>query len=371
MKNLIVGAGLSGCALANKIAAELNEDVLIIDKRNHIAGNIYDYKDIETGITVHKYGPHIFHTNNKEVWDFLSQFTKWHPFFFKPNTVIEGNIVTLPFNLKTLYELFPDETAAKIETKLINTYGFGTKISISQLRNNNDTTINFIANYIYENVYKHYTEKQWGTNINDINSSVINRLLIHISNDCRYFQDKFQAIPLNGYTKMIENMLNHPNIEVNLETEFKDINTSDFSRIIYTGSIDELFNYKYGLLPYRSLIFDTMKINKEYFLKSAMTTFPNNYNFTRITEHKYFLDEKASHTIVTFEYPTEYKTDKNERYYPINNEKTLIMYNKYLNEVHKKKNLFVLGRLGNYKYYNMDTIVENAINLFKEKIKWY
>ena len=363
-KNLVVGCGITGAVIANKIADELNEKVLVIDRRNVVAGNSYDYKDKETGITIHKYGPHIFHTNNKEVWDFLSRFTKWHYFFLKPNAVIEGEKVTLPFNLTTIRELFSPNMADRLEEKLISNYGYGIKVPILQLKENDDRDLKFLANYIYEHVFKNYTMKQWGLKPEEIDPSVTARVPIYISHDNRYFQDKYQGIPLKGYTKMIENMVSHENIELKLGIDYKELKDNDFKRIFYTGAIDEFFNYKYGELPYRSLNFDVQTINKEYYQKTVVTNYPNNYDFTRITEHKYFLDEKSEKTVISIEYPEEFKLGKNERYYPISNPTNQALYEKYEQEAKKYSNLYFCGRLGGYKYYNMDLAVEKAFELF-------
>lgn len=368
---LIVGAGISGSVLANLIADRLNEEVLIIDRREHIAGNCFDYLATDENITVHKYGPHIFHTNNKEVWDYLSNFTKWHYFYLKPNVMIEGNRVSLPFTLKTLRELFSQSMAERIENKLITKYGYGVKVPILDFQKSKDKDLNFIGKFVYENVFKNYTIKQWGLKPEEIDASVTARVPIYISNDARYFQDKYQAIPLKGYTKLIENILNHKNIKVELNTNYKDLpknEIKEFKAVFYTGAIDEYFDYQYGELPYRSLKFDIRTIDKEYYQKSVVTNYPNDYDFTRITEHKYFLDEKSNNTIISVEYPQAFSLGKNERYYPINNEKNDKLYNKYLRESKKLENVYFFGRLGDYKYYNMDLAVERVFELF-EKLK--
>ncbi len=366
---LIVGAGISGSVLANLIADRLNEEVLIIDRREHLAGNCFDYLASDENITVHKYGPHIFHTNNKEVWDYLSNFTKWNYFYLKPNIMIEGNRVSLPFTLKTLRELFSQSMAERIENKLITKYGYGVKVPILDFQKSKDKDLNFIGKFVYENAFKNYTIKQWGLKPEEIDASVTARVPIYISNDSRYFQDKYQAIPLKGYTKLIENILNHKNIKVRLNTNYKDLTKSEikeFKAIFYTGAIDEYFDYQYGELPYRSLKFDIRTIDKEYYQKSVVTNYPNDYDFTRITEHKYFLDEKSDKTIISVEYPQAFSLGKNERYYPINNEKNDKLYNKYLHESKKLENVYFFGRLGDYKYYNMDLAVERVFELFKK-----
>lgn len=365
-KNLVVGAGITGAVIARKIAEELGEKVLLIDRRKTVAGNSYDYKDKETGITVHKYGPHIFHTNNKDVWDYLSKYTKWHYFFLKPNAVIEGEKVTLPFNLTTIRELFSPKMADSLEEKLISNYGYGVKLPILKLKENKDKELKFLAEYIYENVFKNYTMKQWGLNPEEIDPTVTARVPVYISHDNRYFQDKYQGIPQQGYTKMIENMISHKNIDIKLNTDYKKLKGTDFKRIFYTGAIDEFFDYKYGELPYRSLQFDIQILNKEFYQKTVVTNYPNNYDFTRITEHKYFLDEKSDKTIISIEYPEQFKKGINERYYPISNPETQALYEKYSNEAKKYSNLHFCGRLGEYKYYNMDLAIEKAFELFNK-----
>ncbi len=364
MKNIIVGAGISGAVLANLLAGK-GENVLVIDRRTTLAGNSYDYKDKETNITVHKYGPHIFHTNNKEVWDYLSKFTKWHFFFLKPNAIFEGNVCNIPFNLNTLYQVFSNSMAQRIEEKLISNYGYGVKVPILTLKENDDNDLKFLSDYVYEHMFKNYTMKQWGLKPEEIDPAVTARVPVYISHDNRYFQDKYQGIPLNGYTKMVENLLKHPNIKIKLGVDYKDLKVN-FDRVFYSGAIDEYFDYKYGELPYRSLRFDTQILNKEYYQKTVVTNYPNNYDFTRITEHKYFLDEKSDKTIISVEYPEEFKLGENERYYPITDAKTKELYEKYKQEAEKLEGLYFIGRLGEYKYYNMDLAVEKIFELYSK-----
>ena len=246
---LIVGAGISGSVLANLIAERLNQKVLIIDRREHIAGNCFDYLNANENITVHKYGPHIFHTNNKEVWDYLSNFTKWHYFYLKPNVMIEGNRVSLPFTLKTLRELFSTSMAERIENKLITKYGYGVKVPILDFQKSKDKDLNFIGKFVYENVFKNYTIKQWGLKPEEIDASVTARVPIYISNDSRYFQDKYQAIPIKGYTKLIENILNHKNITVQLNTDYKTLSQNEMKEFIGAGGNGK-FTMKMMNIPY-------------------------------------------------------------------------------------------------------------------------
>ncbi|MBZ7986285.1 UDP-galactopyranose mutase [Campylobacter sp. Cr9] len=373
---LVVGCGLSGAIIAERIASIEKQKVLVIDKRDHIGGNVYDYK--QYGITVHKYGPHVFHTNNKEVWDYLSKFTEWYYFMYRVKAFIDGKEVNIPFNLDSLYKVFPNTLAQKLEEKLLNNFKFNSKIPILELKNSSDNDLQFLAEYIYEKVFLGYTVKQWGVKPEDIDSLVSARVPIYISKDDRYFTDKYQAIPKNGYTKMIENILNNPLIEVRLKTDFKDVkNKIDYDIMYFTGSIDELFDYKHGKLPYRSLNIEFKKYDKEFMQSGPQINYPENYDYTRSVEYKYYLDEKSDKTILSYEYPCEYKDGKNERYYPIPNEDNQKLYKKYLKELLKLNNarrtgnprwIYVLGRLGDYKYYNMDEVVEKALMLAKEKL---
>ncbi|MBZ7942866.1 UDP-galactopyranose mutase [Campylobacter molothri] len=367
IKNLIVGSGLSGAVLARKIAEEKKEKVLIIDRRNHIGGNIYDYKDEETNITIHKYGPHVFHTSIKEVWDFLSRFTKWHYFFYKVRAYIDGKEVNIPFNLDSLYKVFPKKMALNLEKKLLKYYEFDTKITILELRNSKDEDLKFLAEYIYKKVFLGYTSKQWGVDPEHIDASVSARVPIYISKDDRYFQDTYQAIPKGGYTKMVENILNHPLIELRLNVDFKEAKKElDYERLFYTGAIDEFFDYKFGKLPYRSLDIKFEKYDKEYMQSCAQMNYPNNFDFTRSVEYKYYLDEKSKKTMLSYEFPCEFEEGKNERYYPIPNEENQKLYERYLQEVNEFKNVYFLGRLGDYKYYDMDKTVDRVLEFVKK-----
>lgn len=361
---LVVGAGLSSCVIAQKIANNLNKKVLMIDRRNHIGGNIHDYKD-KNGVTVHTYGPHAFHTNDEEVWKYLSEFTSWKPYFHHVEGYIDGQNVPVPFNFHTIEKLFPKDFATKLINKLIDSFGLNKKVTILELLKNEQ--FKFLAEYVYKKVFLGYTIKQWDKKPEDLDISVSSRVPIFTGYDDRYFQDRYQAVPEDGYTKMIENMLNSPLIEVKLGTDFKDMDASRFEKIVYTGMIDEYFNYSLGRLPYRSLEFKLKTIDKPYYQKTAQKNFSENFDFTRITEYKHFLDEQTNKTTIAFEYPQSYKSDKNEPYYPIPNDENHNLYEEYKNLAKKEKNVIFLGRLAEYKYYNMDQIVKNALDVFKRE----
>ena len=361
--NLVIGCGLSGAVIA-RLLADKGEKVLVIDKKDHIAGNIYDYID-NNGICIHKYGSHIFHTNNEEVWKFLKRFTDFNTYMHKVIAVVDGIETTIPFNLNTIYDVFPKSLATRLETKLLDNFKFNTKVPILEFQKQNDEDLKFLADYVYKKVFLDYTAKQWGKNPDEIDGAVTARVPVYISKDNRYFQDKYQGIPLEGYTKMVEKIVNHPNIKVKLNTDYCEIkNPKFYKRIFCTGSIDEFFNYKYGELPYRSVNFKFETYNREFYQKNAVVNYPCNYDFTRIHEYKYYLNDKSSKTVIAKEYSEFFENGKNERYYPIVNEDNNALYEKYKAET--PENVYFLGRLGDYKYYDMDRAVERAINLFKE-----
>lgn len=360
MHNLIVGCGISGASLA-RILADKGEQVEIIDTKEHIAGNIYDYYD--DGICVHKYGTHIFHTSNKAVWDFVSRFCQWYPYQHKVRGLIDGQIVPIPFNLNTLHAVFPSSMANRIEQKLLDDFGLNVKVPILELRKKDDKDLQFLAQYIYEKIFLEYTLKQWGKKPDEIDPSVSGRVPVYISRDDRYFQDKYQGIPIGGYTKMVEKMLDHPNITVKLNTPFNK--NMKYDRLFWTGSIDEFFDYEFGQLPYRSERFEFIKYSFPRFQDAAVINYPCNYDFTRIGEYKYFLNDQSDKTIVSYEYPETFEDGKNERYYPIANEETLGLYQKYLGLAKNTPNVYFLGRLGDYKYYDMDKAIARCIELTK------
>ncbi len=370
---LIVGAGFAGCVIAERIASQLGKKVLIIDKRNHIAGNAYDYYD-KNGILIHKYGPHIFHTSSKKVWDYLTNFTEWIPYEHTVLAVVNGKKIPVPFNLNSLHQVFPKKIAIKYETLLLEKYGYGLKIPILKLLENKEKDFKVIADFIYQNIFYGYTLKQWGLKPEELEFSVTSRVPVFISHDNRYFQDTYQGIPEKGYTELFNNIIKNKNIEILLNIDYK-LNSSSikFNRLIHTGTIDEYFEYKYGKLPYRSLHFDFKTYKQEWFQEVAQVNYPNDFEYTRITEFKHFqsrlLDyRKSKRTTVAYEYPQEYILGKNEPYYPIQNEINNELFNKYKKESEKLKNTFFVGRLADYKYYNMDQIVGVALMKFEKEI---
>ncbi len=381
---VIVGAGLAGSVIAERIANVLNKKVLIIEKRNHVGGNCYDYYN-ESGILVHKYGPHIFHTIHEDVWNYLSDFTQWIDYEHKVLALINGKKVPIPFNLNTLYDLFPDTEAKKIEIKLKKIIGEEKKISILDLKKSDDKNLKTLGDFVDENVFKNYSIKQWGKGLDELDPSVKERVPVFISRDNRYFQDKFQGIPKNGYTETFKKILAHPNIEIRLNTDFKDIANVDLlkgdiffqgekfkGKMIFTGELDELFDFKYGKLPYRSLKFVFKTIEKEFMQEAAVINYPNDIDYTRITEYKHFTKQKSTFTTISEEYPQDYDktvSGKDVPFYPIPNKNNHELYEKYRKLTLKFKNILLLGRLAEYKYLNMDLVIKRALKLFDEGMK--
>ena len=371
MSDLVVGAGISGAVLARKIAEEQNKKVLVIDKNNHIAGGCYDYRD-KNGIMIHKYGSHIFHTSNERVWKYVRQYADFNQYMHKVYAVIDGIKTTIPFNFNTIYDVFPQSLAQRLEEKLLKAFEYNTKVPILEFQKQNDEDLKFLANYVYEKVFLNYTIKQWGLSPEDVDGAVTARVPVYLSKDNRYFQDKYQGIPLGGYTKMIENILNHKNIKVKLSTEFNRNDKNKYGRVFYTGAIDEYFGYNLGQLPYRSVNFKTEEYSKEFYQENSVVNYPCNYDFTRIHEYKYYLDDKSENTVIAKEYSELFEPGKNERYYPIPKDENVALYNKYFEQAKNEKNVYFFGRLGDYKYYDMDKAILRALELFdtisKEKV---
>ena len=376
---IVVGSGLAGVVMAERIATQLNKKVLLIEKRNHIGGNCYDFKD-KNNILIHKYGPHLFHTNDKEVVDYLSQFTSWDIYNHEVLCFIDGKKVPIPFNFNTLYEVFPNQKAKALEAKLLETYDYNSKVPILELKKSTDKDLQFLADFIYEKIFLNYTAKQWGMKPEEMDGAVTARVPVFIGRDNRYFNDVYQMVPKDGYTKMIENMLNYKNIKIMLNTDFQEICTlkdKDFylfdkkfdGKVIYTGQIDELFDYKFGDLPYRSVNMQFETIEKDFYQEKATVNYPNDYDFTRITEFKHIHPINAPKTTILKEYPQEYVRNKNTPYYPIFTNENQNKYNQYLEYSKEFKNLILVGRLAEYKYYDMDDIVKRALEVFEESFK--
>ena len=376
---IIIGAGVAGSVVAERIATQLNQKVLLVEKRNHIAGNCYDFKN-EHNILIHKYGPHLFHTNNKNVVDYLSQFTTWEIYNHQVLAFVDGQKIPLPFNLNTIYNLFPNGLAHKLEQKLLHIFDYGTKIPILELKQSTDKELQFLANFIYEKIFVNYTQKQWGIDINRLDSAVTSRVPILIGRDNRYFDDAYQFMPKGGYTQLVKKILHQKNIKIMLNTDFHEIcNVEEDGfyfmgqkfngKVIYTGQIDDLFNFRFGELPYRSIDMQFETLNQELYQPSSVVNYPNNYDFTRITEFKHIHPINSPVTTILKEYPQKYIQNNNDPYYPIFIDKSKQQYQEYLQYSKKYSNLILLGRLAEYKYYDIDDVIERALNVFHDEVK--
>lgn len=300
---LIVGAGYTGAILAERIASQLNQRVLLVDRRDHIAGNAYDSAN-EHGILVHRYGPHIFHTNSKKVFHYLSGFTEWRPYFHKVLGWVEGQLIPIPFNLNSLAAVFSPRYAEKLQDALLAEYGHGAKVPILRMREHSNPDLRFLAKYIYDNVFAGYTVKQWELTPEELDPGVTGRVPVFISRDDRYFQDTWQAMPRLGYTEMFRRILAHRNIHLLLNTDYRDLaGQVRFNRMIFTGPIDTYFDQLHGPLPYRSLRFEVRTLDTEWHQPCGTVNYPNEYDFTRITEQKHLTGQTGPKTTILTEFP--------------------------------------------------------------------
>ena len=378
--SIIVGCGFAGAVVARELAERGNQNVCIIEKRDHIGGNCYDRND-ENGILIHQYGPHIFHTNNKRVFDWLSRFTQWRDYQHRVVADIpdgQGGRLRypVPFNLTSLETAFGTEEGRRLGEKLIAAYGAEKKVTILELRQNPDPEIASLADYVYEHVFVHYTMKQWGQTPEEIDPNTTARVPVFLSRDDRYFQDTYQGMPLEGYTPMFEKMLDHSNIAVELGTDaLKRLELSGeqilvdgeafAGPVIYTGQADELFGFRFGPLPYRTLDFDFETLERDDFQGYGTVNYTVDEDFTRITEFKHLTGQiLPGVTTIVREYSKAYSGAQDETpYYAIINPENNALYAKYQQEADKFGNLYLLGRLAEYKYYNMDAIAARALEL--------
>ena len=355
---LIVGAGLFGATIAER-AKKKGFKVLVIDKRNHIAGNVYTEK-IE-GINVHKYGAHIFHTDYKDVWEYVNSFVEFNRYTNSPVARISNEIYNMPFNMNTFAKIWNDVITPDDALRHINEEKKEIK---NEPRNLEEQAISLVGRTIYEKLIKGYTEKQWNRDCKDLPAFIIKRLPVRLIYDNNYFNDKYQGIPIGGYTKLVEKMLN--GIEIRLNTDFfSDIDTfkSIANKIVYTGAIDEYFNYKYGKLEYRSLKFDTKIIDCKNFQGNAVVNYTGHeVDYTRVIEHKHFEYSNEPKTVITYEYPADYEEGM-EKYYTINDEQNNKLADMYRNLAAKEENVIFGGRLAEYKYYDMDDVIRNALDV--------
>ena len=375
---IVVGCGFAGAVTANILSEKQNKKVLIVEKRNHIGGNCYDEKD-EYGVLIHKYGPHIFHTNSKKVFEYLSEYTEWYDYSHEVVAKVGDEYIPVPFNLNSLKKVYGENCAKVLANKLIDQYEYGRKVPILELRNSSDEDVRGIADYVYENVFLKYTMKQWGQKPEDINPEVTGRVPVLVSYDNRYFQDKYQGVPKYGFTPMFEKMLDHENIEVLLNTDCKELLTFEDGQIyfkgeafdgevIYTGALDELFDCQFGRLPYRSLDFRFEHLEEDSYQGHSVVNYTVSEDFTRITEFKYLTGQlDAKGTTIVREYPFAYTGAAGEiPYYAIMNDENNALYERYKELVSDYKKFHLLGRLAEYKYYNIDAMAKKAFELVEK-----
>ncbi|MCX2484847.1 UDP-galactopyranose mutase [Pedobacter sp. MR2016-24] len=355
---LIVGAGFAGSVLAERLARIANKKVLIIDKRNHIGGNAYDHYD-EAGILVHKYGPHIFHTNSKDVYEYLSSYTEWRNYQHKVLASVDGQLLPIPINLNTINKMYgltlsSDDVASFLESRAEK---------INDIRTSEDVVVNSVGRELYEKFFRSYTKKQWDLDPSQLSAAVTARIPTRTNRDDRYFTDTYQVMPLHGYTRMFEKMLDHKNIHIMLNTDYRDVlGEVNYKKMIFTGPVDEYFDYRFGKLPYRSIEFKFETLDQEQFQETGTVNYPNDYAFTRITEFKYLSGQKNTKTSVVYEFPKA----EGDPYYPIPKPDNAALYQRYRELTLQMENTYFVGRLATYKYYNMDQVVAQALSTFKK-----
>ncbi len=364
MKNfdiVIIGAGISGSVLAERYAA-IGKKVFIIEKRDHIAGNCYDYYD-ENGILTSKYGAHLFHTNDEGVWEYVNQFADWYPWEHKVVARVDDKTVPIPVNITTVNTLF--NTNIRTETEMQEWLDLN-RISFDQPANGEEAVLNKVGEVLYRKMFKHYTKKQWDKYPAELHASVLERIPVRNNYDDRYFSDAHQALPKGGYTKLFENILANPNIIVLLNTDYFEIQEQlgEYEKLFYTGPIDRFFEFNENLkekLEYRSINFVTEQVDHEYFQENSVVNYPGEeVDFTRIVEYKHFGNQQSEKTSIV----KEYTVDEGEPYYPVPNDKNQEIYAQYKAEADKLTDVYFVGRLANYKYFNMDQAFRNALDLF-------
>lgn len=357
---MIVGAGFSGAVIAERLATQYDKKVLIVEKRNHIGGNAYDEYD-EHGIFVHKYGPHIFHTNSKEVFEYLSQFTEWRRYEHKVVANYKGELYPIPINRITINKLYGKNFLNDAD---VVAFYESTREKRNSILNSEDIIVNQVGYDLFDKFFRNYTKKQWGIEPKDLSPMVCGRIPVRTNDDCRYFTDQYQFMPKDGYTKIFEKMLINKNIEIVLNTDFKSIqNDFKYDKMIYTGPIDYFFDYVHGELKYRSIRFEYETFEKSVFQECAQVNYvDDSIKFTRVIEHKYLSSNNTQFTTVSREYPQE----NGEPFYPIPNEGNRHIYLKYKDEALKLNNVIFCGRLAEYQYYNMDQVVANTLMVFQK-----
>ncbi|MCK6545754.1 UDP-galactopyranose mutase [Myxococcota bacterium] len=355
---LIVGAGFSGSVLAERLASQLGKKVLVCDRRNHVGGNAYDRYD-EAGVLVHEYGPHIFHTNSDRIYAYLSKFTEWRFYEHRVLAHVDGKLLPFPINVDTVNQLF----GLALTPETIGEFFDRVREPVEHVKTSEDAVVSKVGRELYDKFFRSYTRKQWGLDPSELDASVASRVPARTNHDDRYFTDKYQMMPLHGFTRLFHRMLSHPNIKVMLQTDHREIaRVVPYREMIYTGPVDEFFDYCYGKLPYRSLHFEQKTYDREYFQIGAVVNYPNEHRYTRITEFKYLTGQVHPKTSVVYEYPRSF----GDPYYPIPRPQNAELYRKYKALADATPNVHFVGRLATYKYYNMDQCIGQALAVFDQ-----
>lgn len=355
---LIVGAGFAGSVLAERLAADGGKKVLVVDRRPHIGGNAYDeYND--DGILVHRYGPHIFHTNSREVWEYLSRFTRWRPYEHRVRASVDGMLLPIPINLDTINQLY----GLSLTSLQVEDFFRSVAEPRDPVRTSEDVVVGRVGRELYEKFFRNYTRKQWGMDPSELDAAVTARVPARTSRDDRYFTDTYQAMPLHGYTRMFQNLLAHPNIKVMLNTDHREVEgIIPYREVVFTGPIDEYFGFRYGKLPYRSLRFQHETVGRETFQAAPVVNYPNEHPYTRITEFKYLTGQEHPKTSIVYEYPC----DDGDPYYPVPRPENAEIYRRYRELAEETEGVWFVGRLATYRYYNMDQVVAQALTTYKK-----
>jgi len=354
---MIVGAGFAGSVLAERLASERNERVLLIDRRPHIGGNAYDCYDDE-GLLIHRYGPHIFHTNSKQIFDYLSRFTEWRFYEHRVLADVDGMLVPIPINLDTVNKLY----GLNLTSEQLQDWFAARAEKVEEIRTSEDVVVSTVGRELYEKFFRGYTRKQWGLDPSELDKSVTSRVPTRTNRDDRYFGDEFQFMPKHGYTRMFEKMVSHPNIHVMTQTDYEDVrHVVPHRRVIYTGPIDEYFDFRFGKLPYRSLRFEHVTLDKAWHQPVGVVNYPQTNDYTRITEYKHLTGQEHAKTALTYEFPSA----EGDPYYPIPKPENQELFKKYERLALATPDVWFVGRLATYRYYNMDQIVGQALATFR------
>lgn len=359
---LIVGAGFAGCVMAERLASQAGQRVLVVEKRPHIGGNAWDHYNAD-GLLVHPYGPHIFHTNSAEVFDYLSQFTRWRPYEHRVRASVDGQLLPIPINLDTVNRLY----GLRLSSAEVETFFQQQAEAVDAVRTSEDVVVSRVGRDLYNKFFRGYTRKQWGLDPSELDAGVAARVPVRSSRDDRYFTDTFQAMPLHGYARLFENLLAHPGIQVMLNTDYRDVvHCVPWRHMVYTGPIDAFFDHSFGALPYRSLRFEhltrPLPAGREHLQPCGTINHPNDQRYTRVTEFKHLTGQLHPATALVYEYPQA----QGDPYYPVPRPENTALYRRYEAEAAQLKDVTFIGRLASYKYYNMDQVVAQALSQFRQ-----